>query len=278
MKHITKDMEKIYLEKILQYSLLDFDEELALARKIQAGDVKAEKTLVNSNLRLVVSIAKKLEVSGDLFMDAIQEGNLGLVIAARRYNPSFNVRFSTYAYSWIMQYMLKFLREKTSLVSVPVRVRQLVSTIEKVKNHLFAQNGRMPCVQEIADFSGIEKSKIDKVMQSYQSEVSIFSTISDTEDLTLADTIKSSLPTPEEAVMTKACKKEVKKMVSELPLFEKRVVFYSFGFSSKKQSLREIAKRSNCSPETVRITKMRALGRMRHSIAHSLERSAVLTV
>ncbi|MBQ9630914.1 MAG: sigma-70 family RNA polymerase sigma factor [Treponema sp.] len=226
------------MDKISKYPLLSAEEEISLAKKIATGDKIAQKKFINSNLRLVVSIANKFSLAKNSVMDVIQEGNLGLIIAVERFDTRHKVRFSTYAYPWIMQYMLRYLRKKNNLIHIPTRLQKNIRV----------------------------------------SELSIDMPLATSNNLTLADTIKEERPTPEENALRSAFKSEIKKMICELPRFEQNIINYSFGFCSAKRSLREIALAEHCSPETVRKAKFRAIHRMKHSISLSSERSAVLTV
>ena len=137
---MEQDVIGSYLNSIKKFSLLSAEEEVELSKKIQSGDKNAVKQLVNSNLRLVVSLARKMQASPSIIMDLIQEGNMGLMVAAEKFSSDFKTRFSTYAYPWIAQYMLRYMNSRTSFIALPSRKEMMIRKIQKSQAYFFQQN------------------------------------------------------------------------------------------------------------------------------------------
>ena len=155
------EIYKSYIKEIQKYALLGVKEEEELSRRIEAGDQAAFRRLVNCNLRLVVSVARKFSVSHKFsVMDLIQEGNLGLMSAARKYHYSFNTRFSTYAYTWIFQYMRRFVHNKTSIIDIPHRKEEMLRQISSLQAAFNQKNGRDANVDELASMLGLGRDEV----------------------------------------------------------------------------------------------------------------------
>ena len=259
---MENEISAAYINQIQKYPLLNQQEEAELAQRISSGDKNALTRLVNCNLRLVVSIASKFMGKKISVMDLIQEGNMGLMMAAKKFKASFNTKFSTYCYPWILQYMLRFVNTHSEMISMPSRREDLKRAIFNAKNLLFQKNGRMPQSEEIALFMGIEKSRVDDILcNSYTVSSLDYAENSEGENLSPAALVADTAMTPEERVIFEDEKNEVRKMMDKLKKNEKTVLWHRFNFDcdTKGKTLREISTLIGVSPEAVRQTEMRAL-------------------
>jgi len=256
-----------YIQEIRRFNLLSADEECALAKRIGEGDDAARIKLVKCNLRLVVSIARKFNTSQVSVMDLIQEGNLGLMTAASKYKTGFNTRFSTYAYSWIMQYMLRYLHNKCSCIALPHRKDELLRRIASAQSVLFQQTGHEPSVQELSVYLDIPVKALCDLCQFSYSVSSLDTECSDDSSTTVGDIITDMTYAPETLMMKEIRCKEIHDLISKLPEKEQLVIYkrYNFDYERKPKTLREFSRILGVSAETVRQMEIRAIHHMRKS-------------
>lgn len=267
---MENEISPSYLKQIQKYPLLNQQEERELATKISQGDKNSLTKLINSNLRLVVSIASKFIGKKMPVMDLVQEGNIGLMIAAQKFRKSFNTKFSTYAYPWILQYILRYINSHSQMISLPIRREELKKSVKSAQNILFQKNGRVPQSEEIALFMGIEKSKVDDILLNSYTVSSFDSCESENgENLSLADFIADSAMTPEEKIIFDDERNEILKKMNCLKENEKKVLWYRFNFDGdiKIPTLREVSGLIGVSPEAIRQTEIRALKHLKFAVS-----------
>lgn len=257
-----------YINQVKRYPLLTPEEEVELAKAVESGDKVAEQRLIQSNLRLVVSIAKKYTSFNVPLMDIIQEGNIGLMTAAAKYRANFNTRFSTYAYLWIAQAMLRFVRNKHKLIVVPHRKEALLRRLNYAKEQLVDRLGRNPQIEEIAVFMGVMPDEISDAMSYSFSISSLDVQISDDTNSTVSELIADTQNSPEEEMIKQEELKEVQEMLDTLPTTEKSVIYYRYNFAcdEKVKTLRQVGQMLGVSSETVRQMEMRALMKLRNAM------------
>lgn len=262
---MEKEVYEQYIKQIQKYPLLSAEEEQNLAKKIQAGDKKACEKLVNCNLRLVITIAHHFNSKQVSVMDLIQEGNIGLMTAASKFSDSFKTRFSTYAYSWIMQYMLRFINNRSSLITLPHRKDEMIRKIEAAQAYLFQQTGHEATSAELALYLGVPEDDMRKAMIYSYSISSLDADCNDDGFMTMGDLIADTTFSPETVIMTEEKKKLIRDLMKDLPVNEQKVIWYRFNFENEvhTKTLREISEILGVSAETVRQTELRALRHMR---------------
>ncbi|MGN0729988.1 sigma-70 family RNA polymerase sigma factor [Treponema sp.] len=263
------DIAQQYLNSIRKYPLLSADDEVALAARIRQGDKDAFQLLVNSNLRLVVSIAAKFKPDSFTVMDLIQEGNMGLMAAAHKYNPSFGTRFSTYAYKWISQYIMKFLNSGVSLITIPVHKEQLLRRIRKIQDDFFHWKGREASVQELSLLSGISEEKIASALECPCTMISLDAEVSDCKNSAmLAELISDTSLSPEESAVREESRSYVNSFMKKLAVNERAVLWHRYNFDNElhEKTLRDISRIIGLSPEAVRQTEIRAKKHLRSAM------------
>ena len=266
---MDKDVVRSYLNSIKNYKLLTAAEEAELADRIHSGDKAALQKLINSNLRLVVSLAKKMQVGPSLIMDIIQEGNMGLMVAAEKFSTEFNTRFSTYAYPWIAQFMLRYINSRTALISLPNRKEMLLRKIQKVQSFFFQQNGREATLAELSLFTGIEEEKVKEYLQYSYTVASLDVEVSDEgNSAEFGDLIPDMTYSPEEQYIREETKQTVMSLLDSLPGKEKTVLWHRFNFGGEMsaKTLREVSKIVGVSPEAVRQTEIRAVKHLKAAV------------
>lgn len=265
---MEKEVYEQYIKQIQKYPLLSAEEEQDLSKKIQAGDKKACEKLVNCNLRLVVSIAHHFNTKQVSVMDLIQEGNIGLMTAASKFSDSFKTRFSTYAYSWIMQYMLRFINNRSSLITLPHRKDEMIRKIEAAQSYLFQQTGHEATSAELALYLGVPEDDMRKAMIYSYSISSLDADCNEEGLMTMCDLIADTTFSPETVLMTEEKKKIIRDLMQHLPVNEQKVIWYRFNFDNEvhTKTLREISEILGVSAETVRQTELRALRHMREAM------------
>lgn len=256
-----------YLADIQRYPLLSAAEECDLSEKINASDESAYKKLVNCNLRLVVSVALRIAhnaANSVSEMDLIQEGSLGLMVAARKFSPAFGTRFSTYAYPWIAQYMLRYINTKTAFISIPHRKEALIRSIQKASSYLSQLNGTAPSVSDIALYLGIPAKRVNECM-SFAYSYSSLESCPENNCTYFGDSLPSDVRSPEEEYLRDETCAELRNLMGNLGRNEGRVLWYRFNFdgSTKAKTLREIGSIIGVSPEAVRQTEIRAVRHIR---------------
>lgn len=254
-----------YVNEIRRYNLLTAEEEHDLAKKIQSGDKDARLKLVKSNLRLVACLAKKYASSRISIMDLIQEGNLGLMTAASKYTCEFNTRFSTYAYAWILQYILRYIRNKSDAITLPHRKEEQIRALRAARGYLEQKNGRQPSIEELACYISLPVEKVRKLYQYDQPICSLDTECNDEGDGKIEDMISDDTFQPEQMYLREEKKACVREMVEMLPAREKHVIYrrYNLDGANEAQTLREMSKVMGVSSETVRQIELRAVRKLR---------------
>jgi RNA polymerase primary sigma factor len=258
-----EDNLKAYFSQIKAARLLTFEEELALSRRIQAGDEDARRQLIESNLRLVVRIAKNYLTPEVSILDLIQEGNIGLMRAVGKYDFHKNVRFSTYASWWIKQAIVRSLSNKKRVIRLPHRQEEKLRKINKVYNTLSQVLMREPTLVEIAEEIGLEEDEVAAIINSSSSVASLDSSAS-TESGSLHDMVEDMSFNPDRELMRRTIREDTLRLLDGLQEKEKQILLYRFSFlSAKRHTLKKIGDELGISPETVRQIEIRALKKLR---------------
>lgn len=257
------DILKYYYKSICQFKLLKWEEEKSLGKKILKQDTDAKRVLVESNLRLVVKIARKYNGSNLSYLDLIQEGNLGLIRAAEKFDYRKNVRFSTYASLWIKQAITRAISEKNQSIRLPYRKAVLKGKVKEAKNNLVKYLEREPSPIEIAKEVDIPVLLVKKTLGLPNCCLSLDKEYSE-DSATLKDSIADTTYNPETQMEKKLLKEKVEEEVDELKEKEREVILYRYNFKSpEKITLKEIGKRLGVTPETVRQMEKRALSKLK---------------
>jgi len=264
----TDDSVRIYLQQIGKIPLLTAPEEYKVAQKIQDEHCEISKNiLVNANLRLVVSIAKKYIGRGLSFLDLIQEGNMGLMKAAERFDYSKGYKFSTYATWWVQQSITRAIADKARIIRLPIHMIESLSKIRKTTIELTTEFGRVPTKQEIAYRLGISVSKLTALVKSAQSTISIETPANQKEDSTkIADYIvDESTITPDSRVSQENLFDDIRKMLSQLSPKERDVLILRYGLDNNgtKKTLDEIGSQYGVSRERIRQIENRAISKLK---------------
>lgn len=264
----TDDSVRIYLQQIGKIPLLTTEEELKIAQKIQEEDSEiAKNMLVNANLRLVVSIAKKYIGRGLSFLDLIQEGNMGLMKAAERFDYTKGYKFSTYATWWVQQAITRAIADKARIIRLPIHMIESLSKIRKTTIDLTTELGRVPTKQEIAYRLGLTVNKLTSLVKSAQSTISIEAPANQKEDSTkIADYIvDESTITPDSRVSQENLFEDIRKMLSQLSPKERDVLILRYGLDNNgaKKTLDEIGTQYGVSRERIRQIENRAISKLK---------------
>lgn len=257
------DALRSYFDEIKQHKLLTFEEELELSRKIQSGDEAARHRLIEANLRLVVKIAKSYVTPGFGLLDLIQEGNMGLIRAAEKYDHRKQVRFSTYAAWWIRQSIVRAIAKKQKAIRLPHRKNNLLKKIQRTYYQLSQELEHEPSAEEIAVEIGIDPSMVDQMLQVGNPVVSLDCEIGD-DASTLLDMLEDSTYEPERVCINKSMQEDTMHFLDHLKERERQILLYRFAFfGGKKYTLKKIGMEMGISPETVRQIEMRAIRKLR---------------
>ena len=262
-------MYEMYLNQIQRFPLLDAESERELAVKISAGDKKAVTSLVNSNLRLVVSIANKFKKTYKVsVMDLIQEGNLGLMAATEKFSPEYETRFSTYAYPWILQYMLRFLHNKTSIISIPQRKEEVLRRLSTIQSEYNEATGKKASKKELALSLGITEDELNSALECLYTCTSLDSECMEDGSMTVGELIPDFTYDPERNFFIEIAKSNIKQLVAELSEKERVVISgrYNFDGLANAPTLREIGLSLGVSAETIRQTELKALKKIRQAL------------
>lgn len=268
-----QDSISSYLKEIRRYPLLSFEEEIELSRKIQGGDLAAQRKLIESNLRLVVTVARKYATNDIPLLDIIQEGNLGLITAAQKYEFSFNVRFSTYACWWIQQSITRAIANKKRMIRLPFRKEELAGRIRRTSAELFQRYSRNPTCEEIAREMGLSVPEVSEIMRCAGSIASLDVQFDDEDSASLRDMIPDTTWNPEDVFMKKYTNECILDVVSGLKDTEREVLSmrYNLGEHGKNYTLKKIGTMYGVSAETVRQVELRALRKLRSQSAELQE-------
>ena len=270
-EEITKDVNindpvRMYLKEIGRIPLLTPDEELALSERINNNDEDAKRILAESNLRLVVSIAKRYVGRGLLFLDLIQEGNIGLMKAVDKFDSNRGYKFSTYATWWIRQAITRALADQARTIRVPVHMVETINKMVRVQRQLTLELNREPSEEEIAKKMNISINKVREVIKISQDPVSLETPIGEEDDSHLGDFIKdeSSL-SPEEYTENEILKEEINEVLESLQPREQEVLRLRFGLKDGTcHTLEEVGKKFNVTRERIRQIEAKALRKLRH--------------
>ena len=256
-----------YLKKVNSYKSLDSAEEKEIARKAKNGDKEAKKILVQSNLKLVLTIARKaIHVSKLPMVDLIQEGNLGLMIAVEKFNPDLGYRFSTYASWWIKQAMFKAISEQSHCMKIPVYIQETLSKFSKVKAEMERAYNCQVTNKDVAQKMNLEPEKVDTYLSAYTTTVSIEGSFDakNGSELNGADVLEDETTSVEASIQYEELKKEIANVVSTLKEREQSVIKMRFGLENfARTTLEDIGKMFGVTKECIRQTEMRALNKLR---------------
>ena len=260
------DPVRMYLKDIGKIPLLTPERETWLAEKIAEGDESAKNELVEANLRLVVSIAKKYVGKGMYFPDLIQEGNLGLIKAVEKFDHTKGSKFSTYATWWIRQAITRAIADQARTIRIPVHMVETIHRVSRTSRQLLQEYGREPTIEEIADKLGMSADKVREIMKAAQDPVSLETPIGEEDDSHLGDFIQDdSTPTPAEAVSSQLLKEQLNKVLHTLTPREEQVIKLRFGLDDgRTRTLEEVGKEFNITRERIRQIEAKALRKLRH--------------
>ena len=260
------DPVRMYLREIGRIPLLTYDEELELAKKILEGDEDAKQKLAESNLRLVVSIAKKYVGRGMLFLDLIQEGNMGLIKAVEKFDYTKGFKFSTYATWWIRQAITRAIADQARTIRIPVHMVETINKLIRTSRHLLQQLGREPSPEEIAAEMEIPVEKVTEIQKIAQDPVSLETPIGEEEDSHLGDFIQDEdSPAPHDAASYTMLREQLEEVMNTLTPREAKVLKLRFGIEDgKSRTLEEVGKEFNVTRERIRQIEAKALRKLRH--------------
>jgi RNA polymerase primary sigma factor len=260
------DPVRMYLKEIGKVSLLTADEEIAIAQRMEAGDEAAKRKLAEANLRLVVSIAKRYVGRGMLFLDLIQEGNLGLIKAVEKFDYSKGYKFSTYATWWIRQAITRAIADQARTIRIPVHMVETINKLIRVSRQLLQELGREPLPEEIAREMAISEDKVREIIKIAQEPVSLETPIGEEEDSHLGDFIPDDdTPAPAEAASFMLMKEQLMNVLDTLTQREEKVLRLRFGLDDGRQrTLEEVGKEFNVTRERIRQIEAKALRKLRH--------------
>ncbi len=263
---MSDDPVKQYLKEIGDYPLLGIDEEVALAERIQSGDEAAKQQLAESNLRLVVSIAKRYVGRGLSFLDLIQEGNLGLIKAVEKFDHTKGYKFSTYATWWIRQAITRAIADQSRTIRIPVHMSEVINKTYRVSRTLMQELGREPSDQEIADVMNLPVDKVREILKVSADPISLDSPSGEEDDSHLGDFIKDErIMGPEEAAAYSMLQDQIGKLLETLTEREQRVLTLRFGLQDgRSRTLEEVGKEFNVTRERIRQIEAKALRKLRH--------------
>lgn len=260
------DPVRMYLKEIGKVPLLTPEEEIELAKKIEAGDEYAKKKLAEANLRLVVSIAKRYVGRGMLFLDLIQEGNLGLIKAVEKFDYRKGYKFSTYATWWIRQAITRAIADQARTIRIPVHMVETINKLIRVSRQLLQELGRDPIAEEIAQVMEMPVEKVREIMKIAQEPVSLETPIGEEEDSHLGDFIPDDdAPAPAEAAAFTMLKEQLINVLDTLTPREEKVLRLRFGLDDgRARTLEEVGKEFNVTRERIRQIEAKALRKLRH--------------
>ena len=261
-----EDPVRMYLKEIGKVSLLSADEEIELAKRMEKGDEAAKKRLAEANLRLVVSIAKRYVGRGMLFLDLIQEGNLGLIKAVEKFDYRKGYKFSTYATWWIRQAITRAIADQARTIRIPVHMVETINKLIRVSRQLLQELGREPTPEEIAAELDMPVDRVREILKISQEPVSLETPIGEEEDSHLGDFIQDdNVPVPADAAAFTLLKEQLVEVLSTLTDREQKVLRLRFGLDDgRARTLEEVGKEFNVTRERIRQIEAKALRKLRH--------------
>ena len=261
-----EDPVRMYLKEIGKVPLLTAEEEKELAMKMEAGDMEAKKRLAEANLRLVVSIAKRYVGRGMLFLDLIQDGNLGLIKAVEKFDYRKGYKFSTYATWWIRQAITRAIADQARTIRIPVHMVETINKLIRVQRQLLQELGREPYPEEIAEKMGLPVERVREIQKISQEPVSLETPIGEEEDSHLGDFIQDdNVPVPAEAAAFTLLKEQLVEVLGTLTEREQKVLCLRFGLEDgRARTLEEVGKEFDVTRERIRQIEAKALRKLRH--------------
>ena len=260
------DPVRMYLKEIGRVPLLSADEEIKLAKRMEDGDLEAQKRLAEANLRLVVSIAKRYVGRGMLFLDLIQEGNLGLIKAVEKFDYNKGYKFSTYATWWIRQAITRAIADQARTICIPVHMVETINKLIRVSRQLLQSLGREPSPEEIAKEMDVSVDRVREIMKIAQEPVSLETPIGEEEDSHLGDFIEDhDAPAPAEAASFVLLKEQLEDVLDTLTEREEKVLRLRFGLDDgRARTLEEVGQNFGVTRERIRQIEAKALRKLRH--------------
>ena len=261
-----EDPVRMYLKEIGKVQLLTADEEIELAKRMEKGDEDAKKQLAEANLRLVVSIAKRYVGRGMLFLDLIQEGNMGLIKAVEKFDYRKGYKFSTYATWWIRQAITRAIADQARTIRIPVHMVETINKLTRVSRQLLQELGREPSPEEIAEEMDIPVDRVREIQKISQEPVSLETPIGEEEDSHLGDFLPDDdVPAPSEAAASMILKEQLVEVLGTLTEREQKVLRLRFGLDDgRARTLEEVGKEFNVTRERIRQIEAKALRKLRH--------------
>lgn len=262
----TEDPVRMYLKEIGKVPLLSANEEIELAQRMEHGDEDAKKRLAEANLRLVVSIAKRYVGRGMLFLDLIQEGNLGLIKAVEKFDYRKGYKFSTYATWWIRQAITRAIADQARTIRIPVHMVETINKLIRVQRQLLQELGREPTPEEISAVMNLPVDRVREIQKISQEPVSLETPIGEEEDSHLGDFIQDdNVPVPAEAAAFTLLKEQLVDVLGTLTEREQKVLRLRFGLDDgRARTLEEVGKEFNVTRERIRQIEAKALRKLRH--------------
>ncbi len=267
IKSAVIDPVKVYLKAIGKVKLLSASQEVQLAKRIEAGDAEAKKLLVESNLRLVVSIAKKYAGRGMLFLDLIQEGNIGLIKAVEKFDYKRGYKFSTYATWWIRQGITRAISDQARTIRVPVHMVENINKLMRVQRKLVQEFGRDPSAEEISEKMDFTPEKVREIIKINQNPVSFESPVGEEGDTQLGDFIEDSeIEKPMDAALFILLQEQLQKILDTLDDRERRIIQLRFGLhDGYPRTLEEVGREFKVTRERIRQIEFKTLNKLRNS-------------
>ena len=261
-----EDPVRMYLKEIGKVPLLSAEEEIELAKKMEQGDENAKKRLAEANLRLVVSIAKRYVGRGMLFLDLIQEGNLGLIKAVEKFDYRKGYKFSTYATWWIRQAITRAIADQARTIRIPVHMVETINKLIRVSRQLLQELGREPTPEEIAAEMNMPVERVREILKISQEPVSLETPIGEEEDSHLGDFIQDdNVPVPADAAAFTLLKEQLEEVLGTLTEREQKVLTLRFGLEDgRARTLEEVGREFNVTRERIRQIEAKALRKLRH--------------
>ena len=261
-----EDPVRMYLKEIGKVPLLSAEEEIELAKRMENGDQEAKKRLAEANLRLVVSIAKRYVGRGMLFLDLIQEGNLGLIKAVEKFDYRKGYKFSTYATWWIRQAITRAIADQARTIRIPVHMVETINKLIRVSRQLLQELGREPTPEEISEEMGMPVDRVREILKISQEPVSLETPIGEEEDSHLGDFIQDdNVPVPAEAASFTLLREQLVEVLGTLTEREQKVLRLRFGLvDCRARTLEEVGKEFNVTRERIRQIEAKALRKLRH--------------
>jgi len=268
---VLTDPVRMYLKEIGRIPLLKAEEEVDLAQRIEKGEKRAREKLIQSNLRLVVSIAKRYLGRGMSFLDLIQEGNIGLMRAVEKFDWKRGYKFSTYATWWIRQAITRAIADQARTIRIPVHMVETINKINKAQRMLVQELGREPLAEEVGAEIGLSADKVEQILKMTQSTVSLEAPVGEEEDSTLGDFIEDKQTiTPEDAASNQFLRKQIKEILKYLSPREQKILCLRFGLEDgETHTLEEVGREFGVTRERVRQIEAKALEKLREMRVHS---------